>query len=284
MSVALARHDHLLRQAVLVNRGAVFATGGDGMAVVFGRAGDAIAAAVAAQRAFEIEPWPTALRVRMGVHTGEAEERGGDYFGPAVNRAARLMSEATGGQVLVSLSTAEVVRDRLPEGLTLVELGERNLRSLTRPERVFELIWSADRRAAPRRVATAAGRDADSLGSHRPGCRARRHHRHGGGGAPRHAGWTRRGREDHAGHGGGATGSNGPRDGRRDPHVGHRPHRAGRRAGQRARTTGQHRRPAVGRRCAARVTTMARRDRQLRAPPPRGPRPGRDVVPALPRS
>jgi predicted ATPase/class 3 adenylate cyclase len=144
MNVALARHDHLLRRAVAVNRGAVFATGGDGMAVVFGRAGDAIAAAVVAQRAFEIEPWPTAVRVRMGVHTGEAEERGGDYFGSAVNRAARLMSEATGGQVLVSLSTAEVVRDRLPEGLTLVELGERNLRSLTRPERVFELTWSAD--------------------------------------------------------------------------------------------------------------------------------------------
>ena len=149
MSAALARHDHLLLQAVSVNRGAVFAKGGDGMAVVFGRAGDAIAAAVAAQRAFEIEPWLTALRVRMGVHTGEAEERGGDYFGPAVNRAARLMSEATGGQVFVSLSTAEVVRDRLPEGLTLVELGERNLRSLTRPERVFELIWSAGREPLP---------------------------------------------------------------------------------------------------------------------------------------
>jgi predicted ATPase/class 3 adenylate cyclase len=149
MSAALARHDHLLRQAVAVNGGAVFATGGDGMAVVFGRAGDAIAAAVAAQRAFAVEPWPTALRVRMGVHTGEAEERGGDYFGPAVNRAARLMSEATGGQVLVSLSTAEVLRDRLPEGLTLVELGERSLRSLTRPERVFELTWSADRQPLP---------------------------------------------------------------------------------------------------------------------------------------
>ena len=284
MSAALARHDHLLLQAVSVNRGAVFAKGGDGMAVVFGRAGDAIAAAVAAQRAFEIEPWPTALRVRMGVHTGEAEERGGDYFGPAVNRAARLMSEATGGQVLVSLSTAEVVRDRLPEGLTLVELGERNLRSLTRPERVFELIWSADREPLPESCATAAGRDADSLGSHRPGCRARRHHRHGGGGAPRHAGWTRWGREDHAGHGGGATGSNGPRDGRRDPHVGHGPHGAGRRAGQRARTTGEHRRSTVGRSCAARVTTMARRDRQLRAPPARGPRPGRDVVAPLPRA
>jgi class 3 adenylate cyclase len=97
MSAALARHDHLLLQAVSVNRGAVFSKAGDGMAIVFGRAGDAVAAAVAAQRAFEVEPWPTALRVRMGVHTGEAEERGGDYFGSAVNRAARLMSEATGG-------------------------------------------------------------------------------------------------------------------------------------------------------------------------------------------
>jgi predicted ATPase/class 3 adenylate cyclase len=149
MSVALARHDHLLRQAVLVNGGSVFATGGDGMAVAFGRAGDAVAAAVAAQRAFAIEPWPTALRVRMGVHTGEAEERGGDYFGPAVNRAARLMSLASGGQVLVSRSTAEVVRDRLPEGLTLVELGERTLRSLTRPEWVFELVWSAEGEPLP---------------------------------------------------------------------------------------------------------------------------------------
>jgi predicted ATPase/class 3 adenylate cyclase len=149
MSAALARHDHLLLQAVSVNRGAVFASGGDGMAVVFGRAGDAIAAAAAAQRAFELEPWPTVLRVRMGVHTGEAEERGGDYFGPAVNRASRLMSDATGGQVLVSLSTAEVVRDRLAEGLTLVDLGERNLRSLARPERVFELVWSSDHEPLP---------------------------------------------------------------------------------------------------------------------------------------
>jgi predicted ATPase len=147
------QHDDLLLQVVSTNRGAVFAKGGDGMAIVFGRAGDAIVAAVAAQQAFANEPWPTALRVRMGVHTGEAEERGGDYFGPAVNRAARLMSEATGGQVLVSLSATEVVRDRLSAGLKLVELGERTLRSLSRPERVFELIWSADREPVPERAA-----------------------------------------------------------------------------------------------------------------------------------
>src|SRR4029453_7500785 len=142
---------------------------------------------VAAQRVFEIEPWPTALRVRMGVHTGEAEERGGDYFGPAVNRAARLMSEAAGGHVFVSLSTAEVVRDRLPDGVTLVELGERSLRSLTRPERGYELVWPADR-APLLPAAPASGRGRGALRAHRARCRARRHRGLAGGGAPRHAG------------------------------------------------------------------------------------------------
>src|SRR3954451_3118489 len=83
-----------------------------------------------------------ALRVSVSVHTGAAEERGARYFGPVVTRSARLMSSASGGQVLVSLTTAEVVRDALPAGMALVELGERALRSLRRPERVFELRWS----------------------------------------------------------------------------------------------------------------------------------------------
>jgi predicted ATPase len=75
----------------------------------------------------------------MGVHTGMADLREGDYFGPALNRAARLMAVAHGGQVVVSLATEELVRDALPEGLGLIELGEHRLRDVARPERVFQL-------------------------------------------------------------------------------------------------------------------------------------------------
>jgi DNA-binding SARP family transcriptional activator len=142
MSGALRRHDALLRGAVEAHEGVVFATGGDGVAAVFGRAVDAVRAAAAAQQALAAEEWPVPLRVRMGVHTGEAEERDGDYLGPAVNRAARLMSVARGGQVLVSLTATEVVRDQLGPDLALVELGERSLRSLSRPEHVYELTWT----------------------------------------------------------------------------------------------------------------------------------------------
>ena len=87
MTSGLARHDELVRGAVERHAGVVFATGGDGFAIVFGRAGDALACAIEVQRSLGEAGLPA---VRMGVHTGEAEERGGDYFGPAVNRAARL--------------------------------------------------------------------------------------------------------------------------------------------------------------------------------------------------
>ena len=80
-----------------------------------------------------------AVRVRMGVHSGTAEEREGDYFGPAVNRAARVMSAGHGGQVLVSLVTEELVRDRLPDGVSFVDLGEHALVGLSRPERLFQV-------------------------------------------------------------------------------------------------------------------------------------------------
>jgi predicted ATPase len=141
MGAAMARHDELVRSAVEANGGYVFSTGGDGFAVAFARAGEAIAAAVGAQRALAGESWPAAaaIGVRMGLHTGEAEERGGDYFGSAVNRAARLTALAHGGQVVTSAATADVAADTLPPDVKLVDLGEHLLRDLSRREHVFQV-------------------------------------------------------------------------------------------------------------------------------------------------
>src|SRR5262245_21510846 len=137
MQAALARHDELIRVAIESNSGFVVKTTGDGFHAAFASAHDGLAAAIAAQRALEYEPWGAtgALRARMGLHTGEAEHRGGDYYGTALNRAARLMGAGHGGQVLVSVATHAVVGDRLPDGCQLVELGEFRLRDLGRPER-----------------------------------------------------------------------------------------------------------------------------------------------------
>jgi predicted ATPase len=115
---------------------------GDSVVAAFSLASDAVAAALDAQRAISTEPWPAAtpVRVRMAVHTGEAELRdGGNYFGTTVIRCARLRALAYGGQVLVSAATAEVVADRLPAGATLVDRGSQRLKDLSRPERVWEL-------------------------------------------------------------------------------------------------------------------------------------------------
>jgi predicted ATPase/class 3 adenylate cyclase len=135
---ALERHDAILRSAVERSNGYVFATGGDGFAVAFTRADDAVGVAIDAQTALALEPWPAAarIRVRMGVHTGEAAERDGNYFGPAVNRAARLMAVSHGGQVVVSGAT----RDVLGAKIELRDLGEHRLRDLARPERVFQVV------------------------------------------------------------------------------------------------------------------------------------------------
>ena len=141
MKYALARHDEILRDAVVSQGGHVVKTTGDGVHAVFARAGDALAAAIAGQQGIEAEPWAGTprLRVRMGVHTGEAESREGDYYGPSLNRAARLMAAGHGGQVLVSHATEELVRDALPPDTALVDLGEHRLRDLARPDRVFQV-------------------------------------------------------------------------------------------------------------------------------------------------
>ncbi len=138
MGPALRLHDAVIRTAVETNSGEVFATGGDGFAVVFGDPSDALRAASAAQEALAAADWGQAVRlaVRMGIHSGLAEARGGDYFGPTLNRAARLMSVGHGGQVLVSEATSGL----LDSGeWTLIDLGRHRLKDVTRPQRVFQL-------------------------------------------------------------------------------------------------------------------------------------------------
>jgi predicted ATPase/class 3 adenylate cyclase len=141
MRDALARHDEILRDAVEKRRGHVVKTTGDGLHAAFAVAADAVAAATDAQRVLVEEAWalPEPLRVRMGLHTGGAEVRDGDYYGPAVNRAARVSAAAHGGQVVVSHATEELIRDDLPAGAALTDLGEHRLRDLARPERIYQI-------------------------------------------------------------------------------------------------------------------------------------------------
>ena len=141
MQGALARHDEILRNAIAAHHGHLVKMTGDGAHAAFVNAQDAIGAAVAAQRALSDEAWgePGELRVRMGIHTGPVEARDGDYFGTAVNRAARLMSAANGGQIVVSLATEELLRDVSAGDVVLVDLGEHRLRDLARAERAFQL-------------------------------------------------------------------------------------------------------------------------------------------------
>ncbi len=154
MKTALARHDAILRQAVETNHGVLIKSTGDGMLAVFDAAASGLAATLAAQSALRAQDWdeikPQAIRVRMGLHTGEAELRAGDYYGPAANRAARLMSVAHGGQILISHATAELVSDSLPEDAALLDLGEHRLKDLVRPERVFQLAHPALANEFPR--------------------------------------------------------------------------------------------------------------------------------------
>jgi class 3 adenylate cyclase len=141
MRAALARHDALIRATIHEHDGHVVKTMGDAFHAAFVRAPDAVAAAAVAQRRLQAEPWSEIgpIRVRMAVHTGAAEERDGDYYGPPLNRATRLMSAGHGGQVLLSQPTYELVRDTPPDGVTFIDLGEHRLKDLIRPERVFQL-------------------------------------------------------------------------------------------------------------------------------------------------
>jgi predicted ATPase/class 3 adenylate cyclase len=142
METALARHDAMLRTAITANGGHVFKTVGDAFCAAFAAAPDALAAAIAAQHALAAEPWPETgpLHVRMALHTGAAQLRDGDYFGPTINRVARVLAAGHGGQVLLSLATAQLVRELLPTDVTLLDLGEHHLRDLVQPERIFQVL------------------------------------------------------------------------------------------------------------------------------------------------
>ena len=142
MRAALACHDAILRLAIEAHDGVIFGTAGDAFYAVFSSAPAALAAALAAQRALCTQAWDEVdtLRVRMALHSGAAELRDGDYFGPPLNRVARLLAAGHGGQTLLSLTTQELVRDHLPPGVALRDLGEHHLKDLTQPEQIFQLI------------------------------------------------------------------------------------------------------------------------------------------------
>ena len=142
MTNVVARIDELLRRAAHAHDGYLFKTVADATYAAFDTAPDALRTAVHAQRLLGEEPWPTGLapRVRMALHTGAAEHRDGDYFGPPLNRVARLLATGHGGQVLLTQATYDLVRDELGAEEELCDLGEHRLKDLARPERVYQVV------------------------------------------------------------------------------------------------------------------------------------------------
>ena len=141
MRLALARHDTLLRQAIEANEGVVFKTVGDAFCAAFATVPDALAAAIASQLLLLTETWEQIgpLRIRMALHTGEAKERDGDYFGPTLNRVARLQALGHGQQTLLSQTTYALIRDSLRTDVTLQDMGQHRLKDLLAPEHVWQL-------------------------------------------------------------------------------------------------------------------------------------------------
>ncbi len=141
MQRAFARQEAIFRQSMAGHGGYVYKMIGDAFQVAFQTAPGALAAALAAQRGLLAEDWDEigALRVRMALHSGVTEERGDDYVGPDLNRVARVLSAGYGGQVLLNQSTYELVRDHLPPGADLLDLGEHYLKDLVHPEHIYQL-------------------------------------------------------------------------------------------------------------------------------------------------
>ncbi|MDQ2908487.1 MAG: NB-ARC domain-containing protein, partial [Candidatus Eremiobacteraeota bacterium] len=144
MQDAVRRHDALLRRAIEAHHGHVFKTIGDAFCAVFARPKEAVQAALDAQHALLAEDFSAVdgVRVRMALHTGTADERDADYFGPTVNRVARLLAIGHGGQVLVSGTAADLLQGEMPAQSSLHDLGSHRLRDLARPENVYQLVAS----------------------------------------------------------------------------------------------------------------------------------------------
>src|SRR3982074_3519344 len=142
----LERHTEIIRAALAAHSGFEVRTEGDSFFAIFTSPSAAIAAAADMQRALSVADWghEARVRVRMGVHTGEArpasKASGGDYIGFEVSRAARIAAAAHGGQVLVSDTTESLVRDALAPGLSLRGLGEHRFKDLVRPQRIYQLL------------------------------------------------------------------------------------------------------------------------------------------------
>ena len=141
MQTAVLRHERIVADAIRRHGGYVFKMLGDAFCAAFHTAGDAVAAAIDAQRSLAAEDFSAVdgLRVRMGLHTGHADERNADYYGPVVNRVARLMSLGHGGQVLLSDAAQMLVRPRMPDGVELLDLRTHRLKDLNEPEHVWQL-------------------------------------------------------------------------------------------------------------------------------------------------
>ncbi|MBV8333341.1 MAG: adenylate/guanylate cyclase domain-containing protein, partial [Candidatus Eremiobacteraeota bacterium] len=142
MQEAVRRHDTILRAAIEGGNGRVFKTIGDAFCAVFARAEEGVAAAVGAQRELAKEDFSAVdgVRVRMALHTGTADEREGDYYGPTLNRVARLLSIGHGGQILITRVTADLLRGHLVPGVSAHDMGLHKLKDLSDAELVHQLL------------------------------------------------------------------------------------------------------------------------------------------------
>lgn len=142
MGASLAKHDQIVRSAIEQNGGYIFKTLGDAFCAAFSTPAEALRAASSSQRNLAKQPWGETgpLRVRMGIHTGVAEQRDDDYFGGTLNRTARILSIGHGGQILLSNATSQLALHAMPEELSLKDLGMHRLKDLDAAERIWQVL------------------------------------------------------------------------------------------------------------------------------------------------